>query len=102
IPNLTRLIANRYSKNFYEPRQESIIRLLEKARSRIMMIGTGSGETEKWLSSLGHHVIALPLDLVICTNARRGGVEIINGGMLEALARLSAESFDYVIIQDIL
>jgi 2-polyprenyl-3-methyl-5-hydroxy-6-metoxy-1,4-benzoquinol methylase len=102
IPNSTKLMANRYSKNYYEPRNDEMVTLLDNNRYKIMAIGTGSGETERLLSEFGHEVTALPLDAVICSKIRSDPIKIIDGGILEACARLSSESFDYVIIHDIL
>jgi 2-polyprenyl-3-methyl-5-hydroxy-6-metoxy-1,4-benzoquinol methylase len=102
LPNSTKLIADRYCKNYYEPTNDDIAALIEGGNSRLLSIGCGSGETEQYLSQLGHEVIALPLDSVISARARRQGIEIIGGGILEACKRLRSERFDYIIIEDIL
>ena len=100
--NSSKLIGDRYCKSYYEPENYNVISLIKRKHSRIMSVGCGSGETEQRLSQLGHEVIALPLDLVICTKARRQGIGIIDGGILEASKRLRSEPFDYIVIEDIL
>jgi 2-polyprenyl-3-methyl-5-hydroxy-6-metoxy-1,4-benzoquinol methylase len=102
LPNDSKLKRGRYAKKYYEPRNDDIIPLIKNYNSRILSVGCGSGETEKHLSQLGHEVIALPLDSVISTKARRQGIEIIDGGILEACRRLRSERFDYILIEDIL
>jgi 2-polyprenyl-3-methyl-5-hydroxy-6-metoxy-1,4-benzoquinol methylase len=94
--------ASRFGKNYYEPIRRDLIGLIPASARSVLSIGCGWGATEEHLAHRGKRVVAVPLDPVISACAEARGVELVQGDLKMALARLSGESFDCLLISNVL
>jgi 2-polyprenyl-3-methyl-5-hydroxy-6-metoxy-1,4-benzoquinol methylase len=94
--------ASRFGKDYYEPIRTDFASLIPASARSVLSIGCGWGATEERLAQDGKRVVAIPLDPVIsaCAQARR--VELVQGDLKMALARLSGECFDCLLISNVL
>ena len=102
FPVETKLYHEHWSKEYYEPCQEHLVRLVPPTAQKILSVGCGWGETEAKLIEKGKNVKALPMDSVIAVNAEARGVEIVGGDLETALRSLSGESFGCVLFSNVL
>jgi len=94
--------APRFGKNYYEPVRKDLVSLIPASARSVLSIGCGWGATEENLVQNGKRVVAVPLDPVISACAQARGVELVQGDLNMALARLSGESFDCLLISNVL
>jgi 2-polyprenyl-3-methyl-5-hydroxy-6-metoxy-1,4-benzoquinol methylase len=94
--------ASHFGKNYYEPIRRDLVSLIPASARSVLSIGCGWGATEEHLAQSGKRVVAIPLDPVISACAEARGVELVQGDLKMALARLSGESFDCLLISNIL
>jgi 2-polyprenyl-3-methyl-5-hydroxy-6-metoxy-1,4-benzoquinol methylase len=102
LPAETKLWRGAYSKNYYEPVSWEMTSLIPKSTRSVLSIGCGWGATEGWLAETGVCVSAIPLDSVISHNAAERGVEIIDGSLISARARLDERRFDCILFLNVL
>jgi SAM-dependent methyltransferase len=102
FPVETNLYHGHWSKEFYEPCQDRLIRLVPPSANTLLSVGCGWGATEAKLLDMGKKVKALPIDSVIAVNAEARGVEIVSGDLETALAGLSGQSFDGILFSNFL
>jgi 2-polyprenyl-3-methyl-5-hydroxy-6-metoxy-1,4-benzoquinol methylase len=102
-PAETSLRHLRWSKNYYEPARDDIVKLLPKGPAAVLSFGCGWGAIEGELVSRGLNVSAVPMDSVIasCVKAR-GVTRIIYGDIDAVLDQLTASSFDCVVLNNLL
>jgi 2-polyprenyl-3-methyl-5-hydroxy-6-metoxy-1,4-benzoquinol methylase len=98
----TKLPASRWSKSYYETARADIVGLLPKNARSILSVGTGWGAEENQLNKLGFKVVAIPLDPVIAASAKVRGVEVLSGGLDQALNNLKVRNFDCVLLSNLL
>ena len=98
----TRLRQFKYSKNYYEPPVTDAIALIPETTRSVLSIGCGAGATELQLVERGLKVVAMPLDAVICGNAAKEGVEMVQGDLPAARATLSGQRFDCILFLNVL
>lgn len=91
-----------YSKDYYEPARPEILSRIPPDARTVLSVGTGSGETERWLVASGKQVTAMPIDSVIANCARSDGVEIIAGDFPAALNQLADRQFDALYLSNVL
>jgi 2-polyprenyl-3-methyl-5-hydroxy-6-metoxy-1,4-benzoquinol methylase len=94
--------ASHFGKNYYEPIRRDLVSLIPASARSVLSIGCGWGATEEHLAQSGKRVVAVPLDPVISACAEAKGVEIVQGDLKMALARLSGKSFDCLLISNVL
>lgn len=94
--------ASHFGKNYYEPIRRDLVSLIPASARSVLSIGCGWGATEEHLAQSGKRVVAVPLDPVISACAEARGVELVQGDLKMALARLSSESFDCLLISNVL
>lgn len=92
----------RWQKWYYEKPLVPLIDAVPLGVRRVLSVGCGWGATEKLLRDRGAEVIALPLDSVIGGAVADQGIEMIYGELHECLRKLSGESFDCVVITNLL
>jgi 2-polyprenyl-3-methyl-5-hydroxy-6-metoxy-1,4-benzoquinol methylase len=94
--------ASHFGKNYYEPIRRDLVGLIPASARSVLSIGCGWGATEEHLAQSGKRVVAVPLDPVISACAEARGVELVRGDLKIALARLSGESFDCLLVSNVL
>jgi 2-polyprenyl-3-methyl-5-hydroxy-6-metoxy-1,4-benzoquinol methylase len=95
--------APRFGKNYYEPIRTDLVSLIPASVRSVLSIGCGWGVTEEELAQSGkRRVVAVPLDPVISACAQARGVELVQGDLKMALAKLSGERFDCILISNVL
>jgi len=94
--------ASHFGKNYYEPTRTDFVSLIPASARSVLSIGCGCGATEETLAHSGKRVVAIPLDPVISACAQARGVELVQGDLKIALARLSGESFDCLLVSNVL
>ena len=92
----------RWSKSYYEPCRPELQELIPDGPSRVLSIGCGSGAMEACLAKKGHRVISAPLDSVISACVENKSLVTVLGDLKEVLQRLEGESFDYVLLSNLL
>jgi 2-polyprenyl-3-methyl-5-hydroxy-6-metoxy-1,4-benzoquinol methylase len=96
----TKVPRSRWSKSYYEPRDEVLLSLIPQDARRVLSIGCGWGQTEEELVRRGVYVVAVPLDVVIGVVASRRGVEVVEASAHQALE--DAEPFDAILLSSLL
>ncbi len=91
-----------FNKNYYEPIRSDLIDLVPASTRAVLSVGCGWGATEEQLLRCGKRVVAVGLDPVISACARTRGVEVVDGDLAMALGKLSGESFDCLLISNVL
>jgi 2-polyprenyl-3-methyl-5-hydroxy-6-metoxy-1,4-benzoquinol methylase len=91
-----------WSKSYYEAPNENLIRMLPKDTRTILSIGCGWGALEEELQKTGMEVTALPLDTIIGASAAERGIRIIYGSFDEGLRNLGTQTFDCVLVPNLL
>src|SRR4029077_6482211 len=94
--------ASRFGKTYYEPIRRDLVSLIPTSARSVLSIGCGWGATEEYLALSGKRVVAVPLDPVISACAQARGVELVQGDLKMALARLSSERVDCLLDSNVL
>jgi 2-polyprenyl-3-methyl-5-hydroxy-6-metoxy-1,4-benzoquinol methylase len=94
--------ASNFGKDYYEPIQAEVVSLVPASARSVLSIGCGWGATEEELTRGGKRVQAVPLDSVISACAEARGIETVRGDLKQALANLSGQKFDCIIVSNIL
>jgi 2-polyprenyl-3-methyl-5-hydroxy-6-metoxy-1,4-benzoquinol methylase len=102
LPAPGRPKARGWGKSYYEPVRREVLAVVPKEAKRILSIGCGAGATEAALVQRGAQVIGIPLDAVIAATARANGVELTPPSFLQAFELLRGQSFDCLLLMDIL
>jgi 2-polyprenyl-3-methyl-5-hydroxy-6-metoxy-1,4-benzoquinol methylase len=97
----TRVPRRKWSKDYYEPVREDMLRLLPDDVRNVLSIGCGWGATEGALVQRGVRVVGVPLDSVIAACAKSRGVETTASDFDSAVAQLSGERFDGILMSGI-
>ena len=98
----TRLPRAAFSKDYYEPPSSEVMALIPDSARTILSIGCGRGATEMALAGKGLCVTAIPLDPVVSAMAADSGVEMIQGDLRAAHARLEGRQFDCALYLNVL
>jgi 2-polyprenyl-3-methyl-5-hydroxy-6-metoxy-1,4-benzoquinol methylase len=94
--------ASRFGTNYYEPIRTDLISLIPGSVRTVLSLGCGWGATEERLAQTGKQVVAIPLDPIISACAEARGVKTVQGDLKMALSRLSGESFDCLVVLNVL
>lgn len=98
----TKVPRSRWSKSYYEPRDEVLLSLIPRDARRVLSVGCGWGQTEEALMRRGVHVVAVPLDVVIGAVASRRGVEVIPPSGEGGSALQDGKPFDAILLSSLL
>jgi hypothetical protein len=89
-------------KSYHESLLDAVIDAVPADAQHVLVVGTGSGNTESALIRRGHVVTVVPLDGVVgALNARRG-LESVSPSLEDAFHELAGRQFDAIILSDIL
>jgi 2-polyprenyl-3-methyl-5-hydroxy-6-metoxy-1,4-benzoquinol methylase len=102
LPTATRLPGTRWTKSYYEGRRQDMIDMVPASATKVLSIGCGWGETELALQQRGLAITAVPIDVVIGQLAALRGVHIVPCGLDGLQAALRGQSFDVVLLPDML
>ena len=102
LPTETRFTRGQWSKNYYEPADEHLIRQIPVSARTVLSVGCGWGALEGRLQDDGMAVTALPLDAVIGASAAERGVEVVHGPLDVSAEKLKGRRFDCVVISNVL
>jgi 2-polyprenyl-3-methyl-5-hydroxy-6-metoxy-1,4-benzoquinol methylase len=94
--------VSHFRKSYYEAIRLDLLSLVPAEVDTLLSIGCGWGATEERLAQSGKKVVAIALDSVISACARARGVTIVDGDLNTALAQLSEERFDCLLISNVL
>ena len=76
--------------------------MVPRKTRNVLSIGCGSGATECSFSGRGLRVVAVPLDSEICSTAAERGVEMVVGDFLSAREKIRNETFDILLLLNVL
>jgi SAM-dependent methyltransferase len=102
FPTETKLRHAYYSKSYYEDVRPEIVSAIPIDARSVLSIGCGRGAMEVSLAKKGLRVVAIPLDAVISAGAQAEGVEVVEGDFHAALDKLAGESFDCLLLSNVL
>jgi 2-polyprenyl-3-methyl-5-hydroxy-6-metoxy-1,4-benzoquinol methylase len=92
----------RWSKNLYEKAEDELLETIPSSTKRLLSIGAASGENEVYLAGNGIDVWAMPFDSVFADALRRRGIRTVDGPFDKAIEALAGESFDVILMVDVL
>lgn len=92
----------RWSKNLYECGDRRLLGAVPSSARHVLSIGASWGGNERALVERGLNVTAVPIDAVFGHRLERLGVTVVAGSLDEAAERLSGNSFDVILLDDIL
>jgi SAM-dependent methyltransferase len=99
----TTLWHRRWSKNYYEPVNEELVKCFPYEAETVLSIGCGAGATEKALMDEGALVTALPLDSVIGALAHSTHeIDVIYGDIEEGLKAIGDYRFECILVTNLL
>ena len=98
----TRAPDFRWSRNLYDAADEAMLRAIPATARRVLSMGATLGSNEMSLARRGHSVCAIPLDPVFGDSLRRKGIPTTVGPIDEAMERLEDQSFDAILMDDVL
>jgi 2-polyprenyl-3-methyl-5-hydroxy-6-metoxy-1,4-benzoquinol methylase len=98
----SRMLHGEWSKNYYEPPSEELLKLVPDNAERILSIGCGWGATEVKLKERGAAITAVPIDSIIGATAVRRGIDVVYGTLGECIQKLAGQTFDCVIMANLL
>lgn len=98
----TKLWRRMFSKEYYERINQDVLSAIPSGARSVLSIGCGSGELESKLLDSGLRVVAVPLDPVICGRAASKGVEMVHGDFRAAREKLRDQTFDCVLLLNML
>jgi SAM-dependent methyltransferase len=98
----TRVGGFRFSKNLYSPPQPRLEELIPESTRTLLTLGATLGRLETTFLRRGVRVHAIPLDGVFSQTLRGRGIHVIEGSMTQALGRLGNETFDAIVLEDML
>lgn len=102
FPVETKLPHARGSKNLYEQPDERLDALIPETCRRLLVIGSGWGETERHLLRRGHELVAVPTDPIVGACAARRGVKVVCGPLERVFDQLAGQQFDCLVAPMIL
>lgn len=92
----------RWSKNLYATPSPQLLNAMPAGPGRVLSVGATDGQLETRLKESGHDVYAVAIDAVFARTLEDKGVRAAAGTLQEALASLAVESFDVVILTNVL
>jgi SAM-dependent methyltransferase len=98
----SKLDLKHLSKSLYEPSCKDLLELIPADAQTILSVGCGWGALEAELIKRGSKVTALPLDSVVGASVAQLGVKVIYGTLQESLMKIEAQTFDCVLIVNLL
>jgi 2-polyprenyl-3-methyl-5-hydroxy-6-metoxy-1,4-benzoquinol methylase len=98
----TRLRLEKWSKSYYEPCRPGVGAIIGEGAGSLLSIGCGSGTMEACLARKGMRVVGVPLDSVISACAEAKSVETVLGDLSEVLRKLDGQSFDYLLLSNLI
>ena len=94
------LQGGKYLREHYAPARTEVLSLLDERVKSVLSFGCG--ETEIALARKGMRVVAVPVDSVVSAPASDKGVELVCGNLEAVDARLNGQSFDCLLLIDVL
>ncbi|MGX5734879.1 class I SAM-dependent methyltransferase [Bosea thiooxidans] len=98
----TKLWRRMFSKEYYERINQDVLSAIPTGARSVLSVGCGSGALESKLVESGLRVVAVPLDPVICGRAASKGVEMVHGDFRTAGEKLRDQTFDCVLLLNML
>lgn len=98
----TKALNAKWSKDYYEPVREEMLRFVPADAKNVLSIGVGWGATEGALVHKGIRVVGIPIDSVIGACAESKGVEVVYGSFRQAREQLDRERFDCILLSNVL
>jgi len=98
----TKALHVKWSKDYYEPVRPEILSFLPEGARSVLSIGCGWGTVEGYLVRKGLRVVGVPMDSAIAACAEAKGVEIVYGDFKTAREKLADESFDCILLSNVL
>jgi 2-polyprenyl-3-methyl-5-hydroxy-6-metoxy-1,4-benzoquinol methylase len=98
----TRVLQRKWSKDYYEAVREEVASQIPERVQTVLSIGCAWGALEGWLVQRGVRVVGIPMDSVIAACAEAKGVEIVYGDFTEARKKLEGETFDCLLLSNVL
>jgi 2-polyprenyl-3-methyl-5-hydroxy-6-metoxy-1,4-benzoquinol methylase len=98
----TKILHAKWSKDYCEPVRSEMLSLMPEGARSVLSIGCGWGATEGHLVRKGLRVVGVPMDSVIAACAEAKGVEMIYGDFETAREKLAHESFDCILLSNVL
>jgi 2-polyprenyl-3-methyl-5-hydroxy-6-metoxy-1,4-benzoquinol methylase len=93
---------NEWAKSYYESPIAGVFDLVPANAKTVLSVGCGSGDTEAKLVASGFKVTAVAMDAVIAASAEERGLNIVYGSMEECMAKLRGQTFDCVVMTNLL
>jgi 2-polyprenyl-3-methyl-5-hydroxy-6-metoxy-1,4-benzoquinol methylase len=91
-----------WDKSYYEPVHEALLRKLPPHARRVLTVGCGAGATEILLRQQSLEVTVMPLDAIIGALPAQAGIRVLPPNFEQALECLRGETFDAILIADML
>ncbi|HEY8333384.1 MAG TPA: methyltransferase domain-containing protein [Tardiphaga sp.] len=98
----TKLWRRMFSKEYYERINQDVLLAIPPGVRSVLSVGCGSGALECALAEQELHVVAVPLDPVICGGAASKGIEMVHGDFRAAAEKLRDRTFDCVLFLNML
>jgi 2-polyprenyl-3-methyl-5-hydroxy-6-metoxy-1,4-benzoquinol methylase len=98
----TKLPAVKYSKDYYEPAREDVLRELPPTVRSVLSVGSGAGLMEQRFAEMGMEVTAVPIDPVIGSCLTGTAVETVYGDLPTVRSKLNGRRFDCLFLSNIL
>jgi 2-polyprenyl-3-methyl-5-hydroxy-6-metoxy-1,4-benzoquinol methylase len=98
----TKLLHGKWSRSYYEPVNLTMASLIPKTARSVLSLGCAWGATEGHLVGKGLRVVGVPMDSVIASCAEDKGVEIVYGDFAAARRKLQGETFDCILLSNVL
>jgi SAM-dependent methyltransferase len=102
IPSGAEVQAGDRPENYYQSERQDIAELVPAEAKRVLEVGCGQGLLGKLLRSRGHYVAGLELVPEVAEEARPNLDEIFCGDVERAELPWAAESFDALVMADVL
>ena len=90
------------TQKIVQPVDEHLVSMISEKSRSVLSIGCGWGASECRLAEKGLHVVAVPLDPVICGHAAARGVEMVVGDFRTAKSKLASRKFDCILYFNVL
>lgn len=91
-----------WDKEYYGACRKDVVKAIPRQTKTLLSVGCGCGNTEAALKAEGIEVTAIPMDRVVGAAAADKGLRMLPPAMEKALREVDSESFDCVLLDDVL